>query len=173
MSDKIEKDDDYLNKNVFSFETTFHLTRKFNRYKARIWGTENPPEIIAHVQDSPKLKFICAVRQVYGPFLFAEPSITGISYLHMLENHLMPHLQQDTCTDLIFQQDGKTASPPPQDVTSHLNCTVAERIGRSGTTALSPRSPDITPLDFLCPEMLKTKFLFPLFQQVWKNYVHG
>jgi len=60
------------------------------------------------VQDSPKLNVFCAISsvKVYGPFFFAEPTVTSISYLDMLENYLMPELQEDMDTDVIFQQDG-------------------------------------------------------------------
>jgi hypothetical protein len=34
--------------------------------------------------------------KVYGPFFFGEPTLAGINYLDMLENYLMPQLQQDT-----------------------------------------------------------------------------
>jgi hypothetical protein len=54
MFDKIENEDDYLNKIGFSSEAAFHPSDKVNRHNVRIWGTENPHMIIEHVQDSPK-----------------------------------------------------------------------------------------------------------------------
>jgi hypothetical protein len=82
---------------LFTDEATFHLSGKGNRHKVRIWGTENPREIEEHVRDAPKLNFFFfgagSSVKVYGPFFFAEPTVTGISYLDMLENHLMPQLQ--------------------------------------------------------------------------------
>ena len=97
------------------------MSGKVNRHKVRIRGTENPCEIEEHVRDSPKLNFFCAASsvKVYGPFFFAEPTVTGISYLGMLENYLMPQLQQDMDRDFIFQQDG---APPHvhREVTSCL-----------------------------------------------------
>jgi hypothetical protein len=41
-------------------------------------------------------------------FFFAEPTVTGINYLDMLQLWLMPQLQDDS-EDFIFQQDG---APP-------------------------------------------------------------
>jgi hypothetical protein len=49
---------------------------------------------------------------VYGPFFFAEPNVTGISYLDMLENYLMPQLQQDMDRDFMFQQHGAPLAQP-------------------------------------------------------------
>ena len=40
--DKTANEYDYLNKIVFSYEATFHLSGKFNRQNVRTWGTENP-----------------------------------------------------------------------------------------------------------------------------------
>jgi hypothetical protein len=98
--------------------------------------------------------------EVYDPFFFAEPSVTGISYLDMLENYLMPQLQQDMDRDLIFQQDGA----PPHfycNVTSHLNRTVVAWIGRDGTTAWPPRLPEIIPLDHSVWRGIKDKAYVP------------
>jgi hypothetical protein len=55
--EKVEKEDDYLNKIVFSDEVTLHLSGNFNRHILRVWGTENSHEIAEHVRDSPKLNF--------------------------------------------------------------------------------------------------------------------
>ena len=50
--------DDWL---VFSDEATFHVNGKVNKRDARIWGTENPHEILEHVRDSPTLNVFCAM----------------------------------------------------------------------------------------------------------------
>jgi len=47
--------------------------------------------------------------KVYCPFFFAEETVTGISYQDMLENYLLPQLEQDMDRDFIFQKDG---APP-------------------------------------------------------------
>ena len=46
MFDKMENEDDYLNKIVFSDKATFHLNGKVSRQNVRIWGTQNPHEIV-------------------------------------------------------------------------------------------------------------------------------
>lgn len=87
MFDKMEEEDDYVNKIVFSDETTFHLSGKINLHNVRMWGTEDPRETVQHLTDLPKPKFSCATSsiKVFDPFLLAEPTVTGISYLDMLE----------------------------------------------------------------------------------------
>jgi len=47
-------------------------------------------------------------EKVYGPFLFEEPTVNGMIYLNMLENWLMPQLNEDS-NDYIFQQDRSRA----------------------------------------------------------------
>jgi hypothetical protein len=75
---------------LISDEATFDISGKVNRYNARIWGTEQP-----HAQsdrDSPKFNVFSEVsrEKVHGPFFFTEPTVTGDSYLDMLENWLLP-----------------------------------------------------------------------------------
>jgi hypothetical protein len=95
---------------IFSDEATFHLSGKVNRHNVRIWGTENPRVVLGNVRDSLKVNVFYAIsnENVYGPFFFEEPTINGIGYLHMLENWLMPQLNEDS-NDYIFQQDGSPA----------------------------------------------------------------
>jgi hypothetical protein len=103
---------------------------------------------VEHVWDSLKKTLFCAVSsvKVYGTF-FAEQTVTAISYQDMLENYLMPQLEQDMDRDFIFKQDGL----PPYfhcEFTSCLNRKVFTWIGRGETIAWPPRSPDLTPLDY-------------------------
>jgi hypothetical protein len=88
---------------------------------------ENSHAMIEHVRDSPKVNVFCAVSScnVYGPFFLAEPSVTSINYLDMLQLWLMPQLQEDN-KDFIFEQ----GRAPPHfhfDVHAHLS---ANRPGR-------------------------------------------
>jgi hypothetical protein len=101
------EEDGFAEKLAFSDEATFHVCGKVDRHTIRIWGTENPHATMEHIRDLPKVNVFFAVSscKVYGPFFFAEPSVTGINYLDMLQMWLMPQLQEDS-EDFIFQQDG-------------------------------------------------------------------
>ena len=157
MFDKIENKDDYLNKIVFSNDATFHPSGKVNRH-VRVWGTEYPHKIVEHVWDPPKRNVFWAVIsvKVYGPFFFTEPTVTGISYLDMLENYIMPHQHQDMDRDFIFKQGG--ARPHfHHEVTFYLNRTVVAVIGHGRMIAWPPQSPDLTPLDFSLCGYIKDK----------------
>jgi hypothetical protein len=106
-----------------------------------------------HKCDSKKVNVVCVVSQkkIYGPFFFHEKTVTRISYLDMLQQFLLPQLEQDVDmyeTGLIFQQDGA----PPHfnlEVRTFLNTQYPNTcIGQAGHIALPPWSPDLTLPDF-------------------------
>ena len=101
----------FLDHVVFSDESTFHISGKVNRHNGCVWGTENPLETVQHERASPKINVFCAMstRKVYGPFFFHEDTVTGTSYLEMLQTWLFPRLQKDEPEDFNMQQDG---APP-------------------------------------------------------------
>lgn len=154
MQQKME-DDGFDDRLVFSDEATFHVNGKVNKHNTRIWGTENPHELLEHQRDSPKVTVFCAMskKAVYGPFFFERATVNGETYLDMLENWLMDKLSEKESGDFIFQQDG---APPHWSlrVRQFLNTTLPDRwIGRSGQNdhdlmSWPPRSPDLTPCDF-------------------------
>lgn len=150
----MEEDDSFLSRVIFSDEATFHINGKVNRHNVRIWGLQNPHVTLEHERDTPKLNVFCAVslKKVYGPFFFDENTVTGVTYLRMLQNWLVPQMNEDS-GDYIFQQDG---APPHWhlNVRRFLNESLPQRwIGRMGNADLAlqfwpPRSPDLTVCDF-------------------------
>ena len=86
------KDDNFLPRLIFSDKTTFHISSKINCHNVRIWGLENPLEILEHCCDSPKVSVFCAVflRVVYELFFLEENTISKQTYLEMLEQWLFP-----------------------------------------------------------------------------------
>jgi len=148
------EDDTCLPRLIFSDEPTFRLSGKVNRHNVRIWGLQNPQEALEHERDSPKVNVFCVLSQtkVYGPIFFAENTVTGVTYLAMLQNWPLPQMSEDS-DDFIFQQDG---APPHwhRDVRRFPNESLPQRwIDRVGKEGLAlqlwpPRSPDLTPCDF-------------------------
>ncbi|KAJ4442997.1 hypothetical protein ANN_04645 [Periplaneta americana] len=66
---------------------------------------------------------------VYGPYFFAENTVTGATYLQMLQDWLFPQMTNDN-PNFIFQQDG---APPHwyREVRRNLNEGLPNRwIGR-------------------------------------------
>jgi hypothetical protein len=143
---------------------TFHVSGAVNYRNVRIWVSENPHAYVEHQRDSPKVNVFCAVssQKVYGPFFFAEETVTGMTYLDMLQLWLMPHLQN--IPTFIFQQDGSPAYVHCE-VRQYLNTVLPGRwIGRAPGNdqplmLWPPRSPDITPCDFFFGDMSKTGYL--------------
>lgn len=152
---------------IFSDEATFHISGKVNRHNVRIWGSENPGIVVQHERDSPKLNVFCAISsdKVYGPFFFAEKTVTGITYLDTLEQWLFPQLLEDS-GNFIFMQDGAPAHFH-ELVRTFLNNTIPNRwIGRGGEEDLifrrwPPRSPDLTPCDFYLWGYIKDRVYVP------------
>jgi hypothetical protein len=85
---------------------------------------------------------------VYSPFIFMETTITGIVYLDMLQQFLIPQLDEDDKEGRIhFRQDGV---PPHylEQVREYLSTSFPGRwIGRAAPISWLPRSSDLTPLD--------------------------
>jgi hypothetical protein len=86
-----------MNKLVFSDEETFHLFGRVNRHDVRIWSVKIPHESFEHETDSPNVNGFAVVsrEELYGPFFFIGSTVTGIIYLDMLREWLMPQLEED------------------------------------------------------------------------------
>ncbi|KAJ4430952.1 hypothetical protein ANN_19545 [Periplaneta americana] len=115
---KIDIENGYLQKVVFSDESTFHVCGIVNRHNCRIWGSENPHVVRELERDSPKINVWCGLTHeiVIGPLFFVENTMNGNVYLDMLQNYAIPQIPQE----YVFQQDG---APPHYalHVTDHLN----------------------------------------------------
>jgi hypothetical protein len=73
---------------------------------------------------------------VYGPFFFMEMTITGIEYLDMLQQFLIPQLDEDDPErSIYFQQDGASLHYL-EEVRDYLNTRFPGRwIGRAAPIA--------------------------------------
>ena len=99
-----------------------------------------------------------------------ETTITGIVYLDMLQEFLIPQLDEDDQEGRIhFQQD----SAPHLylgEVREYLNTRFPGRwIGRAAPIAWPPRSPDLTPLDFSYGDSLNIECSYHLCLQMSLN----
>ncbi|PNF18244.1 hypothetical protein B7P43_G16457, partial [Cryptotermes secundus] len=123
---------------------------KVYTHNCRIWSSENPRVFPEHVRDSAKVSVFCALskERVYGPF-FMETTIAGIVYVDILQEFLIPQLDEDDQEGRNhIQQDG---APPHYlgEVREYLNARFPRRwIGRAAPIAWPPRSSDLTPLVF-------------------------
>jgi len=103
---------------------------------------------------------------VFGPFFFAEDSVTGKVYLDMLENWLMPQFADEEIQEYIYQQD---EAPPHwhKKVREYLNEHLpGQWVGCAGATdntfcTWPPRSPDLTVCDFFLWGFIKDNVYVP------------
>jgi hypothetical protein len=97
-----------------------------------------------------------------GPYTFSLLRLGSIVYLDMLEEFLIPQLDEDDLEGHIhFQQDG---APPHYFEAAHeyLNTRFSGRwIGRAAPIAWPPRSPDLTPPNFFFWEFIKDRVYVP------------
>ena len=154
------ENDNLMQHVMFSDEATFHTCGHVNRHNCRIWANEQPNSLQEWQRDTPKVNVWLGITKskVYGPFFFAESTITGNVYLDMLEQFLEPQLVDDGIKNtIVFQQDG---APPifARIVRDYLNQAFPERwIGRGSQRIWASRSPDLTPLDFFAWGFIKAK----------------
>jgi len=129
-------------------------------------GNRKPKVTGAVCAGFAKFNVFCAVSRtkVYGTFFTHENTVTGITYLDMVSDWLLPQMQQDI-ENFIFTQDG---APPHwhNGVRLYLDENLPRRlIGRStvddlALTCWPPRSPVLTPCDFFLWGISKTELLF-------------
>jgi hypothetical protein len=96
--DKLERlnaSANFLHQVCFSDKMMSHVNGVVNRYNFSIWGGRNP-----HVSwREAALKWTCGrlnARQVHGLFFFSEMTVTGHSYLDMLQLYALPQLPPQT-----------------------------------------------------------------------------
>jgi hypothetical protein len=87
MLETIDAPTDFLFQVCFSDEATFHASGVVNRYNCRIWGSQDPHATLELQRGSPKVNMWAGLMEdkLIGPFFFSEKSVTGRSYLDMLE----------------------------------------------------------------------------------------
>ena len=90
--------------------------------------------------------------------MFSESTVTGITYLDLLQQFLEPQLIQDGILDtVVYQQDGAPLHFA-LIVRNCLNDTFPGRwIGRASLRFWAPRSPDLTSMDFYAWSFIKAK----------------
>lgn len=171
MMERCNADADFVNRIVFSDEATFYLNGTVNKQNCRYWAPQNPHWMMeARTQYPEKLNVWAGIvgNRILGPY-FIEGTLTGVKYLELLRDHLVPalsvlypnHDDPDVPNNsLFYQQDG---APAHYRVTvrDYLNDIFPGRwIGRRGPIEWPARSPDLTPLDYFLWGYLKSKVYF-------------
>ena len=109
-------------------------------------------------------------RKVYGPFLFTKSRVTGTSCLDMLQEWLMPQVEDDS-DDFVHQQDG-TVPHYHHLIRISLNLQLPQCwIGQTTTEdqvlrPWPPRSPYPTPCDYFYGDILRTVSFLRLYHRI-------
>ena len=147
---EIENNPIFLQRVIWTDESTFKLNGLVNRHNCVYWGLDNSNIIMPVALNAPGITVWAGISYegIIGPYFFND-TVTGATYLDMLQNFVWPILQNHPNIEhLLWQQDG---APPHfhHDVTAWLDRNFNQRwIGRRGPTEWPARSPDLSPPDF-------------------------
>jgi hypothetical protein len=149
LIDQIESGN-LINKILFSDEATFHTCRKVSQHNCCIWADETPP-FLEWERDMLKVNVWLGLphSKVYGPFFFAETTVTGPVYLDMFEQFLKHQLLTDGILETVVFYFFLAPCHYAIIVHDYLDRRFPGRwIGREGIQPRAACSPDLTPLDF-------------------------
>ncbi|GFX10825.1 putative transposase [Trichonephila clavipes] len=147
--------DDFHKRILFSDEAHFWLNGYINKQNCRIWSEANPQVYVETPLHPEKLTVWCALWAggIIGPYFFKNDeghnvTVSGDRYRAMITNFFIPELNNHDVQELWFQQDGATCHTARATI-DLLKDTFGDRlISRFGPVNWSPRSCDLTPLDY-------------------------
>ncbi|GFX06537.1 transposable element Tc3 transposase [Trichonephila clavipes] len=146
---------DFRKRILFSNEAYFWLNGYVNKQNCRIWSEANPQVYVETPLHPEKLTVWCALWAdgIIGPYFFKNDeghnvTVNGVQYRAMITNLFIPELNNHDVQELWFQQDGATCHTARATI-DLLKDTFGDRlISRFGPVNWSPRSCDLTPLDY-------------------------
>ena len=155
---QLENNSDFDRKVIFSDEAHFWLNGFGNKQNMR--QTDSNPHVLhessLHAEKITVWCDLCA-GGVIGPYFFRDDrhvTVSGNCYISMI--YFWPQLDDMELEDMWFQQDGATSH------TANVTIYFGERvISRNGPVSWSPRSCDLTPLDYFLWGYVKS--------MVWAN----
>src|SRR5215467_11024129 len=157
-------ENNFLERILFSDESTFQNSGHVNRHNMHYWAVENPNWMRAvPFQHRWSLNVWCGIigNYVIGRYFF-EGTVKSQNYYNFLKYDLPVLLEEvplNVRRDMWFQQDG---APPhfANLVKRYLNKKFRNKwIGRDGPVNWPPRSPDLSPLDFFLWGYVKDKVM--------------
>lgn len=160
--EKINLEENFFGKVLFSDEATFHKNGFVNRHNCHYYDTNNPHQYrTANSQYRWSLNVWAGIMgtHIIGPFFF-DQHLTSQIYLDFLQNHfndLLDDVPLATRRCMWFLHDG---APPhyAAQVRQFLDVVYQHKwIGRGGPIIWPPRSPDLTSCDFFLWGFIKSK----------------
>ncbi|GFT58674.1 transposable element Tc3 transposase [Trichonephila clavipes] len=136
-------------------EAHFWLNGYVNKQNCRIWSEANPQVYVETLLHPEKLTVWCALWAggINGPYFFKNDeshnvTVNGDRYRAMITNFFIPELNNHGVQELWFQQDGATCHTARTTI-DLLKDTFGDRlILHFGPVSWTPRSCDLTPLDY-------------------------
>jgi hypothetical protein len=95
---RIDDDETYLDRLSFPDAATFHVCVTVNMQNRRVFRSENPQDVIEHKRDSSKVNvwFAMMKNKVISPSCFEEPTVTGDTFLAVMDNTALCHVPAGT-----------------------------------------------------------------------------
>lgn len=144
-----QEDSSFINRIIFTDESSFSTAGRHNRRNTHVWAQTNP-HIVAprENQGHQTVNVWCGIyrTKILGP-VFIEGRLNGAGYLELLQRQIGDMVSQLNEANLIWQQDGAPVHNIAA-VREFLNDNYGTWIGRGGTISWPARSPDLNPLDF-------------------------
>lgn len=155
---------DFQSKIIMSDEAHFHLSGYVNKQNLRFWGTQNPRVMHEKPLHPLKATVWCGVHAggVIGPYFFEDAigntvTVNGERYRAMINDFLLPELNERGLVNMWFQQDGATAHTARATMDIVKEAFPGRVISRFGDLAWPARSPDLTIPDFFLWGFLKSR----------------
>ncbi|GFU69661.1 uncharacterized protein TNCV_2559511 [Trichonephila clavipes] len=146
---------DFHKRILFSDEVHFWLNGYVNKQNYRIWSEANPKVYVETPLHPEKLTVWCALWAggIIGPYFFKNyeghnVTVNGDRYRAMITNFFIPELNNHDVQELWFQQDGATCHTARATIDLLKDTFGDHLISRFGPVNWSPRSCDLTPLDY-------------------------
>lgn len=155
---------DFSRKIIFSDEAHFNLNGFVNKQNCRVWGLQNPREVVEKQIFPKKVTVWCGLwaEGVIGPYFFENHeenavTVNAVRYRSMITDFLWQELEGVDIEEVWFQQDGATCHTTRETIDLLQTRFPGRVISRNGDINWPPRSCDLTPLDFFLWGYLKNK----------------
>lgn len=159
MLDVMNNDELLLRKILFTDESSFLKHGQAHNQNHRYWSLENQHRYnVTRTQYPESVNVWAGIidNRIIGPF-FINGTLNGQKYVNLLQENILPALENLNFHQPWFQQDG---APPHYFLPAReiINEYFPNRwIGRGGPIRWPARSPDLTPMDFFYWPKLKSR----------------
>ena len=158
---RMTNDEHFTSQLIMSDDAHFHISGHVNKQNSRFWANENPKIIHEEPFHDHKVTVWCGITssRIIGPYFFEDggATVTGSIYRQMIQEYMLPQLDDLGMQNMWFQQDGATPHTARETMAILTEAFPGRLISRNGDISWPPRSPDLTPPDFFLWGYLKGK----------------